>query len=416
MKFLSLLLLASQLAFGQSADFGGSGNAVTLQGRVLSATAPTSNQVVMWNSTSRRWAPQAVTAGGGGTVTSIIGGTGLTGGTITTTGSLAVDVGTGASKIVQMTAAAFLPSVDGNLLFNVNATRIGTRSISTSAPSDNQFLTWNANASQWQPISTVLSGTIGTMASTTGVNGQSFFNTTYTAWFDWVSSRWWPRANPDPRYGFVLAHEEFTGTDRIGVLDWNTNSGTVTTTSANLLNPGLYLLRQATASAVANIRSDLAAWQFGTADFFAEAAIIVPTLATVSEDFSFAFGWNDNSAFSANSTCTDGAYFTLNRAVNGANLIANTASNTTTTTTNTSTAVTAGTEIRLGIFVSTTNSNVTFYANGTLIATHTTNIPTGAGRQTGIAFKLDKTAGSSNSDIYLDYFDGWGFFSTARVP
>ncbi|WP_413558359.1 beta strand repeat-containing protein [Bdellovibrio sp. HCB209] len=49
-----------------------------------------------------------------GTVTSITAGTGLTGGTITGTGTIAVDVGTTANKIVQLDANAKLPAVDAS--------------------------------------------------------------------------------------------------------------------------------------------------------------------------------------------------------------------------------------------------------------------------------------------------------------
>ena len=57
--------------------------------------------------------------GGSGTVTQIIAGTGLTGGTITSSGTVAVDVGTTASKIVQLDGSAKLPAVDGSALTGV---------------------------------------------------------------------------------------------------------------------------------------------------------------------------------------------------------------------------------------------------------------------------------------------------------
>lgn len=56
----------------------------------------TDGQILKWSSGSWQCASEA--AGGGG-VTSITAGTGLTGGTITTTGSIAVDFGTTASKV-----------------------------------------------------------------------------------------------------------------------------------------------------------------------------------------------------------------------------------------------------------------------------------------------------------------------------
>ena len=56
-----------------------------------------------------------------GTVTSIASGTGLLGGPITISGTLSVDVGTTANKIVQLDGSAKLPPVDGSQLTNLPA-------------------------------------------------------------------------------------------------------------------------------------------------------------------------------------------------------------------------------------------------------------------------------------------------------
>ena len=74
-------------------------------------------QVLKLNSGLPAW--QDVT--GTGTVSSVASGTGLTGGPITTSGTLNVDVGTTASKIVQLDGNAKLPAVDGSQLTNITA-------------------------------------------------------------------------------------------------------------------------------------------------------------------------------------------------------------------------------------------------------------------------------------------------------
>jgi hypothetical protein len=56
-----------------------------------------------------------------GTVTSVASGTGLTGGPITTSGTLNVDVGTTANKIVQLDSSAKIPAIDGSQLTNLPA-------------------------------------------------------------------------------------------------------------------------------------------------------------------------------------------------------------------------------------------------------------------------------------------------------
>ncbi|NUN06624.1 MAG: hypothetical protein HUU57_12790, partial [Bdellovibrio sp.] len=76
--------------------------------------------------------------GGSGTVTSVTAGTGLVnssspGNPITTTGTLAVNVGTSANQIVQMGGDTKLPAVDGSKLTNVVASGLSsTASINTS--------------------------------------------------------------------------------------------------------------------------------------------------------------------------------------------------------------------------------------------------------------------------------------------
>ena len=101
---------------GLSADF-----ALTLP-----SADGTSGQVLSTNGAGvLSWA----TSGGSGTVTSLLAGTGLTGGTITSTGTLAVDVGTTANKIVQLDGSAHLPAVDGSAITNLNATNLASGTV-----------------------------------------------------------------------------------------------------------------------------------------------------------------------------------------------------------------------------------------------------------------------------------------------
>lgn len=75
---------------------------------------------------------QDYTSGGGGgtgTVTSIAAGAGLTGGTITTSGTLSVNVGTSPNQIVQLDGSGALPAVSG-----ANLTGISTGSLTGVLP------------------------------------------------------------------------------------------------------------------------------------------------------------------------------------------------------------------------------------------------------------------------------------------
>ena len=48
-------------------------------------------------------------------------------------------------------------------------------------------------------------------------------------------------------------------------------------------------------------------------------------------------------------------------------------------------------------------TSVAYRIDGTLVATNTSNIPTGAGRETGIAVHVLKSAGTNNRPLYADF-------------
>lgn len=262
--------------------------------------------------------------------------------------------------------------------------------------------------------SSVTTGTLTTMSATTGTSGQSFYNSTYNAYFDWIVDRWWPR-QPDPRYGFFV-FDEFLGTDRVGTLDWITNAGTINFAVATATNPGILTIAQLTASALGNLRLNQANVQLGTMDVYFECILAIPTLATISEDFCVTVGLNDGIAFSSTGVAVDGVYFQINRGVNGAKWILNTSSNSTVTTQNTTSAdIVAGTYYRVGCYIA-AGASVQFFLNGATLGTAiTTNIPSGASRQTGLQIKLDKIAGTTTGTVNVDYIALWGFYNGQRV-
>ena len=70
---------------------GGGGGATALTDLVdVALSNPQNGQVLMYNSSTGKWYNGTVQSGGGGTVTSITAGTGLSGGTITTMGTIAI--------------------------------------------------------------------------------------------------------------------------------------------------------------------------------------------------------------------------------------------------------------------------------------------------------------------------------------
>lgn len=89
-----------------------------IQGISISSSPPSDGQVLKYSATSAKWEAQTI-ATSNGTVTNISSGSGLTGGPISTTGTLSVDTGTTANKIVKLDSSARLPAVDGSQLTNL---------------------------------------------------------------------------------------------------------------------------------------------------------------------------------------------------------------------------------------------------------------------------------------------------------
>ncbi|WP_413294553.1 tail fiber domain-containing protein [Bdellovibrio sp. HCB185ZH] len=175
--------------------------AVSSAGNIYIATD--SKEIYRDNGAS--WDLISSAAGSGGTITGVTAGTGLTGGGTSGTVSLAVNVGTGANQIVQMTAAAKLPAVDGSALTNLNPAslsavvpitkggtgqatqtagfdalspvttkgdiivRDGTNNIRLGVGSNGQMLTADSSQASGLKWSTP---TVGTVTSVTGTAGQ----------------------------------------------------------------------------------------------------------------------------------------------------------------------------------------------------------------------------------------------------
>lgn len=163
-----LFFLFCQTANAQVLNYGGIGNASQFQGRNVSTAAPSNGQVLVWNSTTPAWEPAPGSSiVGSGTVTNVSSGTGLLGGPITTTGTLSVDVGTTANKIVQLKSTGQYPAADGFLITNVNAVMLQTHLVSSAPPNTGDTLLFNATTNTWEPAP----GSSGTVSSITAGSG-----------------------------------------------------------------------------------------------------------------------------------------------------------------------------------------------------------------------------------------------------
>ena len=140
-------------------------NVARLQGRNVANTVPTNGQVLKFNSANNRWQPDTDnvgSGGGGGTITGVTPGTGLTGGG--TAGNVTVGIGAGGvgtgqlaegsvvdSKIVTVSGAKVTGTVT-NATNAVNATTATTATTATNSTqlggvAANQYLQTNGNGS-----------------------------------------------------------------------------------------------------------------------------------------------------------------------------------------------------------------------------------------------------------------------------
>ncbi len=102
-----------------------------LQGRSVANTAPTSGQILTWNSSLTRWEPQAPT---GGALPSLGGNTGKV---LTTDGSTV--------------SWAFLAGDISGTLSSLQVTALQGKNVAPTSPTNNQVLTWNSTSNRWEP-------------------------------------------------------------------------------------------------------------------------------------------------------------------------------------------------------------------------------------------------------------------------
>ena len=184
-----------------------------------------------------------------------------------------------------------------------------------------------------------------------------------------------------------------TGTDRVGVCQFST--GTTTTGRCSYGTPG-----------------NITRLSGGGVEFWED--IYIPTLSTGTERYQLLRGLV---ASSSAINQTNSAHFVYDEGrvssgiVTGANWHCVTANNSSRTITDTAVAVAATTWIRLSISVNADGTEVVFKIDGGVVATHTTNIPTAAGREVGPGGFILKSAGTTARTFNLDSMDFIKVFS-----
>jgi hypothetical protein len=157
---------------------------------------------------------------------------------------------------------------------------------------------------------------------------------------------------------------------------------------------------------------------FGGGAWNYEALININTLSTALERYRMIFGFG---SVISNSSEADGVFITYDEGgtANGTTASANwqcvTVANSVRTLTTSTTAVTASAWNKLRIEINAAGTSVTFYVNGTAIATHTTNIPLASNsRYVLMKTGLAKTIGTTTRGFYCDYIGYENILTTAR--
>jgi hypothetical protein len=157
---------------------------------------------------------------------------------------------------------------------------------------------------------------------------------------------------------------------------------------------------------------------FGGGAWNYEALININSLSTALERYRMIFGFG---SVISNSSEADGVFITYdeggtaNGTIASANWQCVTVANSVRTLTTSTTAVTASAWNKLRIEINAAGTSVTFYVNGTAIATHTTNIPLASNsRYVLMKTGLAKTIGITTRGFYCDYIGYENILTTAR--
>jgi hypothetical protein len=153
-----------------------------------------------------------------------------------------------------------------------------------------------------------------------------------------------------------------------------------------------------TATGRAGLQTGATSLLLGQGKCVFEARVRIPTLSNATDTFTVYLGYGD--LLTGNPT--DGAFFRYTHGTNSGNWQGVCRSNNTESITNFTTApVTTGWQ-KLNLNVYADGSRVDFTIGGTILAV-TTNIPTVAGRETGIIANLVKSVGTTARTMLLDY-------------
>jgi len=239
-------------------------------------------------------------------------------------------------------------------------------------------------------------------------DGTVVYDSSLRCLFIYNVDRWYPAQPIDPRSGFLM-HEDWACNQLAGSNSW-TGTGDSGSDAALYNNAatgavGQTLQSQTTAGGYSTLfLGD--SYTPGAQSLFLDVRSYPYALSTGSEEFELNIGFG-NTATAA--PFTNGIFFCYDRATDGNFWSCKTTAASATTKTVTAVAPVAATYQMLSFAYY--GGSVKFYIAGTLVATHTTNLPTAS---IGARLKLVKSVGTNPNYLITDLFSTYSFFDTRR--
>ncbi|WP_407522654.1 hypothetical protein PDL71_15410 [Lacibacter sp. MH-610] len=342
----------------------------------IAQSGATSGQVLKWNGSA--WAPGTDNTGGGGSS--------LTTQSVTGTGAVGDSI-----KLVNDAA-----SPGNNQVYGTNGS--GTKGwqqtevVNKTSIATGDLLQWDNTNSEWDNVKldSILKKRFEYQTRVAYDYHNEFINTVGTA---------------APGADVVALNSGASAATSAQTTDATNRVGLVRTTTGTTATGRSYVN---TASAA--IRLGGGWWKY-------ETMVNVTTLSTGTERYQLLFGFFDTYT-AANQV--DGVYFLYDEggvstsSAASANWQIVTASNSARTFTTTSTAVSAATWVRLTVIVNADATSAQFFVNGTSVGVHSTNIPSGTGRELGFGWGMIKSVGTTARTLDVDYLSTQLIFTTTR--
>lgn len=221
----------------------------------------------------------------------------------------------------------------------------------------------------------------------------------------------------NPKFKSVL-FEDFTGAVASFNYGWlstasNGSSG-IRALAGEQNRPGIVQIFEAQGllqpTGASSINLNTSSILLGGGEAYYNVAVRVPTLSSGGNTFIVFVGLGDTLT---GVEPVDGVYFVYDSSVS-ANWIVRSSNNSVRTSTTTSTAVAANTFYTLSALIDPTGTQVLFYIDNSLVATHIANIPTAVGRECGLQASIAQNSGTAESTLDIDYFEFSKEFTTPR--